>query len=148
MSSASVTGVVTLPVKTVQVVADMVQGKPRDTTSPVSVVGASVAAGEVATVSDVTVGDRVAWFVSLLASVNVFLAIFNVFPVPPLDGGHIAGALFEAARRGIARLAGRPDPGPADTAKMLPASYLVGGILLIAGIVLIVADIISPVKIF
>ena len=57
-------------------------------------------------------------------------------------------ALYEAARRGVARVRGLPDPGPADTAKMLPVAYLVGGLVLLMGVGLIVADIVSPVKIF
>ena len=87
-------------------------------------------------------------FASLLASVNLFLALFNFVPLPPLDGGHIAGALYEWLRRAWARLRGRPDPGPVDTAKLLPVAYAVGAFLLLCGVVLIVADIISPVKIF
>lgn len=92
--------------------------------------------------------DRVAMFASILASVNLFLALFNLVPLPPLDGGHIVGALWEGIRRAFAQATGRPDPGPVDTAKMVPVSYAVGGFLLLCGIVLIVADIVSPVKIF
>lgn len=122
-------------------------GRPRDPTGPISVVGASTVAGEIAA-SDGAVDDKVATFAYLLASVNLFLAVFNLVPLPPLDGGHIAGALFEGARRGLAKLLGRPDPGPADTAKMLPVAYAVGGLLLLMGVAVILADIISPVKIF
>ena len=32
----------------------------------------------------------------LLGSVNLFVALFNFIPLLPLDGGHIAGALYEA----------------------------------------------------
>lgn len=150
MTQASAQSVVVLaqfPVKVYRVFADMVSGAPRDIYGPMSVLGASVVAGEIAT-GDASAGDKVALFASLLASVNLFLALFNVVPLPPLDGGHIAGALYEAARRGAARLRGRPDPGPVDTAKMLPVAYAVGGFLLLCGVVLIAADIFSPVKLF
>jgi len=147
MTKQSLVALAQLPVKTFNVVADMVGGKPRDPYGPISVVGASAVAGEIAT-SDYSVADKVATFAGLLASVNLFLAIFNLVPLPPLDGGHILGALFEAARRGVAKLRGKADPGPADTAKMLPVAYLVGGLVLVMGVVLIVADLISPVKIF
>ncbi|SMO46790.1 M50 family metallopeptidase [Propioniciclava tarda] len=147
MTEQSVVALVQLPVKAFNVVADLVTGKPRDVYGPISVVGASTVAGEVAT-ADLPVGYKVAMFVSLLASVNLFLALFNLVPLPPLDGGHIVGALYEVARRGVARLRGLPDPGPADTAKMLPVAYLVGGLVLLMGVGLIVADIVSPVKIF
>ncbi len=148
MTAQSLVALAQLPVKTWNVVADIVGGKQRDVTSPISVVGASVAAGQVASDAEIPIADRAAWFVSLLASVNLFLALFNLVPLPPLDGGHILGALYEAARRAVASLFRRADPGPADTAKMLPVAYVVGGFLLLCGVVLIVADIVSPVKIF
>lgn len=147
LTAQSLVALVQLPIKTYNVVADMVAGKPRDVNGPISVVGASAVAGEIAT-SDESVGDKAAMFATLLASLNLFLAIFNLVPLPPLDGGHIAGALYEGARRALARLRGRPDPGPADTAKLVPVAYAVGGLLLLMGVVLILADIVSPVKIF
>nr|NLI50582.1 PDZ domain-containing protein [Propionibacterium sp.] len=147
LTGQSVVALVQLPVKTWNVAVDLVTGQPRDVTGPISVVGASTVAGEIAG-ADLTVADKAASFVSLLAGVNLFLAVFNLVPLPPLDGGHIVGAVYEGGRRSLARLRGKPDPGPADTAKMLPVAYVVGGLLLVMGVVLIVADIVSPVKIF
>ena len=43
---------------------------------------------------------------------------------------------------------GKADPGPVDTARALPLTYFVGGFLLLGGIVLILADIISPIQLF
>ena len=63
-----------------------------------------------------------------------------------LDGGHIAGALFEGLRRGVARLRHRPDPGFVDVAKMLPVAYVVAGLLLVMSLVLIAGDIVAPVQ--
>ncbi|WP_040157532.1 M50 family metallopeptidase [Nigerium massiliense] len=147
-SVQSIAAIVQFPVKVVNVVIDLATGRPRDIYSPISIVGASAAAGEVATAGNATLGDRAAMFASLLASVNLFLALFNLVPLPPLDGGHMAGALYEGARRTVARWRGRPDPGPADTAKMVPVAYAMGAFLLLCGLVLIVADIFSPVKLF
>jgi membrane-associated protease RseP (regulator of RpoE activity) len=65
-----------------------------------------------------------------------------------LDGGHVAAAFYEAVRRVIARLFGRPDPGPVDTARLLPVAYVVGGLILISGVVLILADLIDPIRLF
>ena len=83
---------------------------------------------------------------ALLASLNLFLALFNFVPLLPLDGGHIAGALWEAVRRGWARLRGSPDPGYVDVARMLPVAYGVGALLLVMGVILIYADIVNPVR--
>ena len=70
--------------------------------------------------------------------------MFNFIPLLPLDGGHIAGALYEAVRRGVARLRRRPDPGYVDVAKLLPVAYVVAGVLLVMGMVLIAGDIVRP----
>ena len=136
------------PVKVWNVMADLVQGKPRDIYGPLSILGASRAAGEVVANDGLAVTDKVVLFGSLLAAVNLFLALFNFVPLPPLDGGHIAGALWEAIRRGWARMFGRADPGPFDTALLLPVAYAVAGFLILAGGALIVADIVSPMRIF
>ena len=88
-----------------------------------------------------------AMLVGLVAGFNFFVGAFNLIPLLPLDGGHIAGALWEALRRGLYRLRGRPDPGYVDVAKLLPVAYVVGALMLMMGLVLIVADIVRPLHI-
>ena len=58
------------------------------------------------------------------------------------------GALYEGLKRWLAPVFGRPDPGYVDTAKMLPVAYAVGGLILVSGVVLILADLIDPIKLF
>ncbi|MDO5495268.1 MAG: site-2 protease family protein [bacterium] len=115
--------------------------------SVVSVVGVGALAGEIggAASAEYTLAMRAVDMLSLLASLNLALFVFNLIPLPPLDGGHIAGALVEGARRGIARLSGKPDPGPVDTAKLLPVAYVVVGFLLLMTVVLVWADIATPI---
>ncbi|HRL48758.1 MAG TPA: M50 family metallopeptidase [Propioniciclava sp.] len=148
MTTQSLSALVQFPVKVWSVAVDVATGQPRSAEDPISIVGASVTAGQAATLTDTPLPDRIAMFASILASVNLFLALFNLVPLPPLDGGHIVGALWEGLRRSFATLTRRPDPGPVDTAKMVPIAYAVGGFLLLCGVVLIVADIVSPVKFF
>jgi len=148
LTQQSVVALVQFPVKVWHVVAGLVTGQPRDISDPISILGASQVAGQVVASGELDTGAKVASFASLLASVNLFLALFNFVPLPPLDGGHIAGALYEGARRGLAKLFRRRDPGYFDTAKLLPIAYGVGGLLLICGVALILADIISPVQLF
>ena len=76
------------------------------------------------------------------------MALFNFIPLLPLDGGHIAGALYEMLRRGLAKLFHKPDPGYVDTAKMMPIAYAVGAVIMLSGVVLILADLIDPIKLF
>lgn len=114
--------------------------------SPMSVVGASRVAGEVASEHTIPLGDRFFGLLALLGGINLFVGMFNFVPLLPLDGGHIAGALYEAVRRGLARLFGRPDPGYFDTAKLLPVAYVMAGVILVMSVVLIYADIVVPVQ--
>jgi membrane-associated protease RseP (regulator of RpoE activity) len=127
-------------------VAKAAVGAPRKSDGPISVVGASRVAGELVTIDDPTWRERSVRIIALLASLNLFLALFNFIPLLPLDGGHIAGALWEAARRSWAKVRGRPDPGYVDVARMLPVAYGVGALLLVMGVLLIYADIVNPVR--
>ncbi|MDO4412976.1 RIP metalloprotease [Cutibacterium sp.] len=148
MSKQSLSALARLPVLTWNVASDMVTGKTRDVNSPMSIVGASRVAGDIAGNGHLTLADKIASGASLLGGLNLFLFWFNVVPLPPMDGGHIAGAVWESCKRGIFRLAGKPDPGPADTAMMLPVAWFIGILMLVMGLVLIVADVVSPVRIF
>ena len=136
MTQQTVVAIVGFPVKVFYTAYNLITGKPRDIYGPMSIVGASRAAGEIASTDKIGAADKVASLFTVLGSVNLFVALFNFVPLLPLDGGHIAGALYEAARRALAKLLRRPDPGHVDTAKMLPIAYIVGGIILISGVVL------------
>lgn len=137
--------IVHLPARMVDVVK-AAMGDKRDSNGPISVVGASRVAGELVTLDKPTSGQRIVRIVGLIGSLNLFLALFNLIPLLPLDGGHVAGALCEGARRQLARWRGRPDPGYVDVAKMLPMAYGVGLILIVMSVILIYADIVNPVK--
>lgn len=148
MTQQSVVALVQFPVKVWHVVVGMVTGQPRSLYDPISILGASTVAGQVVASDQVDLSAKIVTFASLLASVNLFLALFNFVPLPPLDGGHIAGAIYEWLRRQGARLFKRRPYGFFDTARLLPVAYAVGALLLISGVALILADIISPVQIF
>ena len=84
----------------------LIGGGERSPDSPVSVVGVSRIGGDVAAMDEPMVA-KAATFLGLAASLNLFLFLFNLLPILPLDGGHVAGALYEGARRRIARMRGR-----------------------------------------
>jgi membrane-associated protease RseP (regulator of RpoE activity) len=83
----------------------------------------------------------------LIASLNIFVGAFNLLPLLPLDGGHLAVVIFERTRAWLARLRGRPDPGQVDIQRLVPASMLVFAALVGLGTLLIAADILNPVHI-
>ena len=83
----------------------------------------------------------------LIASLNIFVGAFNLLPLLPLDGGHLAVVIFERIRAWFNRLRGRPDPGLVDIQRLVPLSLLVFALLVGLGTLLIAADIFNPVHI-
>jgi membrane-associated protease RseP (regulator of RpoE activity) len=120
----------------------------RDPNGPISVVGVGRVAGEIAAIDEIPVIDKAAGLIGILASLNIALFVFNMVPLLPLDGGHIAGALWEAIRRGFAKLFRRPDPGPVDLAKLMPLTLAVVVVLGGMSALLIYADIVKPIALF
>ena len=120
----------------------------RDVNGPIGIVGVGRVAGEVASTDQVDPVSKGATLIGILASLNIALFVFNMVPLLPLDGGHIAGALYEAARRQIAKWRKRPDPGPFDTAKLMPLTLLVVVLLGSMSALLLYADIFKPISIF
>ncbi|WP_010523717.1 RIP metalloprotease [Nesterenkonia sp. F] len=147
--STAVFGVVAeLPMRLYDVALATFTDAERDPDGPMSVVGVGRIAGELSVQDQIPLESRLATLVSLVAGVNVALMVFNLIPLLPLDGGHVAGALYEALRRRLAKLRGKPDPGPFDLSKMLPLTYVVAALLLGMGVLLILADIVEPIRLF
>ncbi|SEA65400.1 RIP metalloprotease RseP [Bowdeniella nasicola] len=143
-----------LPMRLYDVARSLVTDEPRED-GVMSIIGVGRLAGEVAATpsegaaTGTSAGpgwtDKIMSLLSLIASLNIALFAFNLIPLLPLDGGHIAGALYEGARRRIARAFGRPDPGPVDTARMLPLTYTVFILLIGMTLLLGYADIVKPI---
>jgi membrane-associated protease RseP (regulator of RpoE activity) len=117
-------------------------GKPRDPNTPISVVGASRLGGE-------TVQHGAWWlFLNILITLNFFIGVFNLLPLLPLDGGHIAVAFFERIRSWLYARLHRPDPGRVDYLKLMPFTYVV--ILVFGGftVLTVAADILNPITLF
>ncbi|MCB9412837.1 MAG: site-2 protease family protein [Actinobacteria bacterium] len=142
----SAVALATFPAKLAGVAGAAFSDGERDPEGPIGVVGASRISGDVAA-ADLPSSWKVAQLIGIIASVNLFLFLFNMIPLLPLDGGHIAGALYEGARRKVATLRGQPDPGPVDVARLLPVAYGVAILLIGISVLLLYADIVSPVRI-
>jgi membrane-associated protease RseP (regulator of RpoE activity) len=145
--SQSVEKLVQIPERIPQVFRAAFLGEKRDVNGPIGVVGVGRISGEVFAEKNFTGIQKVSLFLSLLASINLVLFLFNLLPIYPLDGGHIAGALYERVRAGVARLRGRPDPGPFDIARLMPVAYAVAGVFLVLSALLVIADIVNPITI-
>jgi membrane-associated protease RseP (regulator of RpoE activity) len=111
-----------------------------------SVVGAGNVTGQV-------LEQKIAWesklslVLLILASLNIFVGLFNLLPLLPLDGGHIAVVIYERMRAWLARLQRRPDPGPVDMRRLIPVSIGVFALLVGFAVLLVMADIVNPVHI-
>jgi membrane-associated protease RseP (regulator of RpoE activity) len=144
-TTLAATALVHIPDRMVKVWHAAFGGEARGADSPVGIVGASRLGGEIAS-ADEPLPDRISMFVGLLASFNLAVGVFNLIPLLPLDGGHIAGALWEGIRKGFARLTRRPDPGYVDVARALPVAYTMAILMISMSVLLIYADIVNPVR--
>ncbi|MEO6085405.1 MAG: site-2 protease family protein [Umezawaea sp.] len=133
-------GLLKFPQK-IPAVISAIGGGERDLESPVSVVGASRLGGDAA--------EKGLWqfFLLMLAGLNFFVGVFNLLPLLPLDGGHIAVNLYERVRDWLRKLRGKPAGGPVNYLRLLPLTYFVifigGGITLLT----VTADIVNPIRI-
>jgi len=94
----------------------------------IGVVGASRVAG-----AAVKAG---AWdfFIGLLVGFNIFVAILNLAPLPPLDGGHLAILAYEKLRRR------KP-----DIRKLVPLTALVTSFIILFALAITYLDIVNPI---
>jgi membrane-associated protease RseP (regulator of RpoE activity) len=119
-----------------------ITGSERDPDTPISVVGASRLGGEA------IANGLPEIFLMIFIALNVFIGIFNLLPLLPLDGGHIAIIWFEKVRSWLYAKLKKPDPGRVDYFKLMPLTY---GVILIGGaftLLTITADIVNPISIF
>ncbi|OZE30729.1 zinc metalloprotease [Rhodococcus sp. 05-2254-5] len=132
---------VQLPSK-VEALWDSIFGGERGLDTPMSVVGASVIGGQAIE------NDNWATFIGLLASLNFFLGVFNIVPLLPLDGGHIAVTIYERIRNIFRNRRGLPDGAPVDYMKLMPVTYVVIIVFIGFSLLTLTADIVNPIQLF
>ncbi|HRW18753.1 MAG TPA: site-2 protease family protein [Dermatophilaceae bacterium] len=138
---------VQVPQKMVGIVETVTGQRERDQESPISVVGVARAGGEIVSADGLDVKGKILFVLGLLFGINLALFLFNLIPLVPLDGGQIAGAVWEGVKRRGARLLGRPDPGYVDVAKGLPLAYAVSSLFIVMTLLLVFADLVKPIKV-
>jgi membrane-associated protease RseP (regulator of RpoE activity) len=122
-----------------------VRGEERDANGLVGVVGVARVSGEAVGSDKLTPMERLATFVLIVASLNIFVGVFNLLPILPLDGGHMAVAIADSIRAFFARLRGHPRPAPIDVTVLTPITMVVFVVLATLTLLLLVADVINPV---
>ncbi len=130
-----------LPGKIPQLFRDTASNKPRaiDDGGPISVVDLGRFSAQA-----FETGNFFA-LLTMVASLNAFVGLFNLMPLLPLDGGHLAILVFEGVRSRLARLFGRPDPGRVDLRKLMPAMVAFIAVLGSVTLVLLYAGIANPI---
>ena len=134
-----------LPEKVPALWGATVRGEERDANGLVGVVGVARVSGEAVGSDKLTPMERLATFLLIVASLNIFVGIFNLLPILPLDGGHMAVAIADEIRAFIARLRGRPRPAAIDVTVLTPITMVVFVVLACLTLLLLVADVINPV---
>ncbi|SDS95001.1 Membrane-associated protease RseP, regulator of RpoE activity [Brevibacterium sandarakinum] len=137
--------IATLPVKLIDIAEVATGSKERDAEGLVGMVGVGRIAGEIVSTDRFEVLEKAQLGLGMLGSLNIFLFAFNMIPLLPLDGGHIAVGLYEGARRQINKFRGRGTIGPFDTARLLPLTYVVIGLMLCMTALLVYVDLVKPV---
>jgi membrane-associated protease RseP (regulator of RpoE activity) len=141
----SVKSLAKLPEKVPALWGATVRGEERDANGLVGVVGVARVSGQAVGSDKLSPMERLATFVLIVASLNIFVGIFNLLPILPLDGGHMAVAIADEIRAFFARLRGRPRPAPIDVTVLTPITMVVFVVLACLTLLLLVADVINPV---
>ena len=141
----SAKSLVALPSKVPALWGQTVRGEERDANGLVGVVGVARVSGQAVGDTQLTISERLATFILIVASLNIFVGLFNLLPILPLDGGHMAVAIADEVRAVFARLRGRPRPAAIDVTVLTPVTMVVFVILACLTLLLLVADVINPV---
>lgn len=144
--SRSVLGAVLgFPVRVLETFGDALRGAERDPAGPVGLIGVGRIGADIGD-APAPMNTRLGQLLVLLAGLNVSLGVFNLVPLLPLDGGHIALTWFETSRSRLARMRRRADPGPVDMQRLMPLTNLVVAFFIVSTLLLVVADVVNPIR--
>jgi membrane-associated protease RseP (regulator of RpoE activity) len=144
--TGSVKALLALPSKIPALFGATFNGEERDPEGLVGVVGVARVSGEAASSENGSLAEKIGFFLLVIASLNVFVGIFNLIPLLPLDGGHMAVAIFDGIRGARARRRGLPVPAPFDVTKLMPITFVVIAVLGLLSLLLLFADIVNPLR--
>lgn len=145
--SGAVKAIISLPSKIPALWGATVTGTERDPNGLVGIVGVAQVTGQAASSDGLSASERIQTFLLIIASLNFFVGVFNLLPILPLDGGHMAVAIADEVRALTARIRGRERPEGINVNKLAPVTMAVFVLLAALTILLLAADIINPVRV-
>lgn len=145
-TTASAKSLVQLPTKIPALWGQTFGGEKRDENGLVGVVGVARVSGQAAASGELTNSERLGTFILIVASLNIFVGLFNLLPILPLDGGHMAVAIVDEIRALFARLRRKPRPAAIDVQVLTPITAVVFVILAALSVLLLIADIFNPIS--
>ena len=146
LTKESVKSLFALPSKVPQLIRQTFMGEERNPDGLVGIVGAARVSGDAVSSQKLNSNERVTTFILIVASLNIFVGLFNLLPFLPLDGGHMAIAIADEFRALFARIRKKPRPAGIDVNVMTPITMAVFGVLAVLTLILLVADIINPIS--
>lgn len=146
LTKESVKSLFALPSKVPQLIRQTFMGEERNPDGLVGIVGAARVSGDAVSSQKLNSNERVSTFIIIVASLNIFVGLFNLLPFLPLDGGHMAIAIADEFRALFARIRKKPRPAGIDVNVMTPITMAVFGVLAVLTLILLVADIINPIS--
>ncbi|CAN2209991.1 COG0750 Predicted membrane-associated Zn-dependent proteases 1 [Candidatus Nanopelagicaceae bacterium] len=146
LTRESIKSLIALPTKVPQLIRQTFGGEKRDPNGLVGVVGAARVSGDAVSSNKLNNTERFGTFLLLVASLNIFVGLFNLLPLLPLDGGHMAVAIADEIRAFFARLRGKPRPAGIDVNVLTPITMTVFAVLAVLTAILLIADIFNPVS--
>jgi membrane-associated protease RseP (regulator of RpoE activity) len=146
LTRESVKALIALPTKIPQLIRQTFGHEKRDPNGLVGVVGAARVSGDAISSSKLNNTERLGTFLLLIASLNIFVGLFNLLPLLPLDGGHMAVAIADEVRALFARLQRKPRPAGIDVNVLTPITMTVFVVLAVLTAILLIADIFNPVS--
>ena len=142
----SVTALISLPSKIPDLVNQTFGNQERDPEGLVGVVGVARVSGETAETKALTTREKIATFILIIASLNIFVGMFNLLPLLPLDGGHMAVAIADGVRNTRAKAKGLAKPAPFDVERLTPITMVVFVVMASLSLLLLTADILNPIR--
>ena len=145
--SGAVKAIISLPSKIPALWGATVSGADRDPNGLVGIVGVAQVTGQAASSEGLSTSERIQTFLLIIASLNFFVGVFNLLPILPLDGGHMAVAVADEVRAIVARIRGRARPEGINVNKLAPFTMVVFVLLAALTVLLLAADIINPIQV-